>query len=374
MLLHTFQNSSLVSYALFDSHERLVEHPTGYFRFLKKRGRRDSSRRHIAYILKQHCEWIEQNSSFEQAKVDLVIQSLESEDILDWISDQRDKGISETTVNNREALLREFYKWSTTADAGHIREDIPWGEDNFTKNPHTRLPRFVTTEQVIRLLRGLHNESQRAAVHFIYDTGVRVSELRRITNRCLPNEKHWPEEVNYYPLLVPGSKPRDGNKFKFRYSIISRPVLARVRRLHSTPQYTLAKQWSIFDPDKPTFLNVHGEELTEDAIQKAITDAWIRQGGNRREVSPHRLRHGTAFIILQSEFGKQLLDNLLVLKSMLGHADIRTTEVYTAIPIAALQSLAGKRQIRLKYAEAQQIYDATYLPAREHKERRGRRR
>lgn len=369
LLLHTYQVQSLLRYVFFDSQERLVTRPTSYLRFLRRNDRPTESQRQIAYVVLQHCRWLEEN--FTGLTIDAALELVTSDDILDWINDQRAEGLSEATVNNREALIRGMYRWLTTTDAGKALNVIPWGERLFSRNPHKRLPRFVTVEQVIALLSGLHNESQRVATHFMYDTGVRVSELIRLTNQLLPNENDWPEEVNYYPLVVPGSKSYDGDKYKYRYTIISRPMLARVRRYQSNQSYVFAAGWSMFDPHKPVFLNTHGDALTVDSVQKAIKAAWVRQGRNKDEMSPHRLRHGTAYSVLQSEFGKELLDNLLILKNMLGHESIRTTEIYTSIPINALRSLAGKQQVRLKYEEAQQIYDATYLPARLHRERRG---
>lgn len=372
MILHKYtDSSSIASYALFDRHERLVQLPTAYLRSLKRHRRSEASQRHIANVLKLHCQWVESNLTFDGFHTDQIIQRLISEEILDWIDDQRETGLYENTINNREVLAREFYQWLTTAEGDRIRLDIPWGRKTFTRRSHTNLPRFVTMEQVIRLLNATHNESQRVALHFMYDTGVRVSELVRMTNDIMPNESDWPEDVNYYPLLVPGSKSRDSRKPKYRFTIISRPVLARINRYHSTPKYLFARGFSLYDPTRPTFLNTRYKPLSIDSVQKAISDAWKRQGGNPKEISPHRLRHGTAVSILRSELGKELHDNFLILKSMLGHAHISSTEIYAAIPIAALRSLMGKQQIRLKYDEAQQIYDATYLPIHQHKEKRG---
>ncbi|HWT03139.1 MAG TPA: tyrosine-type recombinase/integrase [Pyrinomonadaceae bacterium] len=372
MLLHKCQYESSTLYTLLDSQDRVAVHPTLYMRYLLKRARPVESQRQIAYVVKLHCQWVEESSRLRDSSVDEAVACIDGDDILDWINDQRKTGVSEATVNNRELLVREMYRWFTTASGGRVRTDLPWCDKPYSKTPHSRLPRFVTKEQVIRLLKGMHNESQRVAAHFMYDTGVRVSELVRLTNRYLPQESDWPEEVNYYPLLVPGSKPYDGRKYKYRYTIISRPVLARVRRYHATPEYIMAKAADMPGPDKPVFLNVHGGPLTKDSVQKGIRDAWLRQGGRFREVSPHRLRHGAAFSILQSEFGKELLDSMLILKGVLGHSQLSTTEIYSAIPVTALQSVAGRREVRLKYREAQDIYDATYLPRYMNTERRGR--
>jgi hypothetical protein len=83
------------------------------------------------------------------------------------------------------------------------------------------------------------------------------------------------------------------------------------------------------------------------------------------------LRHGTAFSVLRSEFGKRLSDRFLVLKSLLGHEHIKTTEIYASIPVAVLQSLSGDCQVSLRYEEANNIYEATYLPPYKHVEERG---
>lgn len=369
MFLHKHIEKTSFRYALFDTEERIAVHPTRYLNALARNERPPESQRQIAYVLKYFCGWLEEN--FEGVRVDEMLRLVTDVDIIDWVNDQRAAGVSESTIHNREVLTREMFRWLTTAGGGRLIKDLPWGERTFSKSPHSRLPRFVTEEQVITLLRGIHNESQRAAVHFMFDTGVRVSELVRLTNRYLPEERDWPDGANYYILEVPGSKSYDRSKYKFRYTILSRPVLARVRRYQSTHEYMLTKDWGIYNPDKPVFLNVFGEELSIDSVQKCIEAAWARQGRLKNEMSPHRLRHGMAYSVLRGEFGKELLDSLLVVKSSLGHARMKTTEMYTSIPVTALRSLADKQQIRLKHEEAQRIYDATYLPARAHKERRG---
>jgi integrase/recombinase XerD len=372
MLLHKCQDQSSILYTLFDSEDRVVVHPTAYLRHLRKTHRPTSSQRQIAYVVKLHCQFLEDSEDFQCLSVDETLCELTSEDILSWIETQRAAGLEENTIHNREAIVREMYRWLSTKEAS-VCQSIPWDDGTFTRESHDKLPRFVTANQVIKLLDGMYNESQRVAAHFMYETGVRVSELVRLARSCLPNESDWPDYVNYYPLLVPGSKPYRGGKHKFRYTIISKPALARVNRYHSSLAYKLAKGWSMFDQEKPLFLNVNGERLTEAAVYKGIKAAWLRQGGNPTEMSPHRLRHGTGFSVLRSEFGRDLLDNLLVLKGMLGHADVKTTEIYASIPIAALQSIRDHKQVHPRYAEADEIFRATYLPARLQTEKRGHR-
>lgn len=376
MILHKCEYESSLLYTLLDSNERVAVYPTAFFRALRKgRWKRrwpQTSQRTIAYAVKNHCDWLEQESPVSVGlTVDEALEEVESNDIHDWIEYQRDSGVTESTIANREALVCEMYKWLTAKGVG-VRSGIPWEDGLYTRAPKKRAPRFLTTEQVIRLLRGMHNESQRVATHLMYDTGVRASELIRLTNQYLPNESDWPEEVNYYPMLIPGSKSRT-EKFKFRYTVISRPMLARVRRYQASIEYKLNKNWRMYDRDKPVFLNIHGEKLTYESVYNCIADAWERQQGQSGEVSPHKLRHGTAYSVLRSELGKKVHDKMLLLKTTFGHAHIDTTEIYTAIPVAALEAMSGAQEVRIKYLEADEIYQATYLPGHKHVEKRGRR-
>lgn len=374
MIIHRCTHKSKSIYTLFDSQERVVRYASYYFFHLLQHFRHETSRRQIAHVIKLFCEWVESLPFYKSLSVDEALAAVESDDIVDWINEQRGLGLSNRTIHNREVLVRGMFRWLTTEDAGRVRTNIPWIEGTITKNPHKALPRFVTSEQVVRLLNGMHDEGQRTYTHCIYDIGVRVSELARLTCRDLPNEADWPDYVNYYPMEIKGSKAYDRAEFKPRYTIISRPMLARIRRYHATLGYKLAKRWNIFDRNKPLFLNVNGEPLTADGVRKCIKAAWLRQGGEADGMSPHRLRHGTAASVLRSELGKQLMDNLIILKRMLGHENIRTTEMYGSIPIAALQSLLNQEHVRVRYLEAQAILDATYRPERQHTEKRGRKR
>jgi integrase/recombinase XerD len=148
-------------------------------------------------------------------------------------------------------------------------------------------------------------------------------------------------------------------------------VLERIRRYHSTSDYKAAPGWKINDPEKPVFLSVHGTALSVGSVYKSIKSAWKRINGVQGKVSPHSLRHTTAYSMLQSEMGEDLHDKLLIIKGMFGHNSIRTTEIYCSIPLAVMESINSRREVRVRYQEAEQIYQFTYLPMSKNTERRG---
>jgi integrase len=83
------------------------------------------------------------------------------------------------------------------------------------------------------------------------------------------------------------------------------------------------------------------------------------------------MRHGTAFSVLTSNIGKDYQDKILTIKSMLGHANVRTTEIYTQISPAILSKLNTEGQKQNRFAEAGRIRSETYLPPLKHQEKRG---
>ncbi|MDQ3801446.1 MAG: site-specific integrase, partial [Acidobacteriota bacterium] len=128
-------------------------------------------------------------------------------------------------------------------------------------------------------------------------------------------------------------------------------------------EYRRAARWRVTDPEKPVFLNTKSEELSYSSVYKSIKRAWKRSGNSSAEadVSTHWLRHTTAYSVLRSELGATWQDKLLILKGMLGHNSIKTTEIYCSIPVVVMHSI-NRPDGRPLYEEAAEIYRSTYLP------------
>ncbi|HEY0048345.1 MAG TPA: hypothetical protein VGB68_03595 [Pyrinomonadaceae bacterium] len=111
-------------YSLFDSQERVVHRPTRYLERLRRSKRPVESQRQIANVIKLHGEWLEKSPFFQGLRIDEALSLVAGDDILEWINDQREAVISESTIHNREVLLREMYKWLTTEEAS-VRRQTP---------------------------------------------------------------------------------------------------------------------------------------------------------------------------------------------------------------------------------------------------------
>lgn len=355
---------------------QLVAPPTRWLRFLTLEPRYSSQTvRQYATNIKNLLTWFTWTDDYKNIPLDNVLAVCTRRDLQFWISYQRETGKSANTIHNREAVAKEFFDWLTSKDGGTIRtaENTVYKTDNLISPAAARkLPKYLSAEAVILLLNGFQNENERCMAHAMFDIGVRISEALRMQRKNLPDEKQFPDGLKYFPLKVFGSKGWGGN-IKERISIISSPVLARIRRYHQNAEYRFSPHFKQDDPEKPVFLNVNSNLQMARNFNKQIKSAAERAKLDPSEFSAHRFRHGAAYSILRSELGNSYVDKLVLVQQAFGHQQIKTTEIYASIPPAVLEQLNGNKTIASKYEEAKRIFDATFLSSRNHSERRGHR-
>jgi site-specific recombinase XerD len=324
------------------------------------------------------CRWIEEDRPYENLSIDENIKLLDRQDIVQWLSDMESQGVrSKKTLHAREAGVRQFLDWLTTQDGGCVRDlkSSPWGRDGqlpyVIARPNARSPKYVSAEVIVELLNGMHNECERCMFHAQYDMGLRISELIALRLGDLPEEHLFDQALAFIPICISGVKGRGGQK-KERITLISRAVLKRIKRYHSTREYKLAPDWDIDDPDKPAFLTANQAQWTRRNASKQFKRS-VRRMGLPGSLRTHWLRHGTAYSVLRSDIGRGYEDRMLMIQQMFGHTNLSTTEIYTQISPALLESLTKEGKAINRLGEAERIRESTYLGPLQHKERRGHR-
>ncbi|WP_231138298.1 tyrosine-type recombinase/integrase [Chromobacterium sp. Rain0013] len=207
--------------------------------------------------------------------------------------------------------------------------------------------------------------------HAQYDMGLRISELVDLKASDIPDDQLYDPTFEFIPICVNGVKGRGGQK-KERITLISRAVLKRIKRYHSSREYKLAPDWDINDPNKPAFLTANQLKWSARNASKQFK-ASVRRASLPNTLKTHWLRHGTAFSVLGSDMGKSYQDRMLMLQQMLGHSHLKTTEIYTQISPALLENLTKKGKEINRLDEAEYIRSHTYLGPLQHKEKRGHR-
>lgn len=182
-----------------------------------------------------------------------------------------------------------------------------------------RLPKTLSWEEVTRLLdlppRPLPEDHRdRAMVEVLYAAGLRVSELvgLRIDQCNL--------EIGYVGITGKGDKQR--------VVPLGRPAVEEVRAYLLAARPLLLKQRS----SRFVFVTRRGTPLTRQAFWKLLR-ARARRAGIARIPSPHMLRHSFATHLLQRGA------DLRSVQSMLGHADLTTTQIYTHVDSSQLKKV-----------------------------------
>ena len=225
--------------------------------------------------------------------------------------------LAPATIARRSAALRRFYGF--LVDEG-LRKDEP-----SAALPRPRLerplPRILDTDEVARMFEQAEDRAASgqtnavrnlALLELLYGSGLRASELVTLPRGALRKGQ---------PFLILRGK---GGKERL-VPISSRAEAAVERWLEHV---TGASAWLF--PGGKTHL---GRVRLFQIVRQMAADAGISPD----RISPHVLRHAFATHLLSGGA------DLRVLQSLLGHADIATTQIYTHVDSARLVELVNSR-------------------------------
>ena len=172
-----------------------------------------------------------------------------------------------------------------------------------------RLPEVLSPEEVAAILKRARNLKHRALLMILYSAGLRVGEVVRLR----------PPDLDIQRGLV---RVRSGKGGKDRYTLLAqRAVEAVSLYVDACPP----GDW-LFPGGKT------GRHLTTRSVQRIVKHV-AAAAGITKEVTTHTLRHSFATHLLEGG------TNLRVIQELLGHASVRTTQVYTHVAKYALESV-----------------------------------
>jgi integrase/recombinase XerD len=241
--------------------------------------------------------------------------AVEHDQLRDYLFQCRREGISNRSNARRISAVRAFFRFLL---AEKIVPEDPSRLLDLPKSGH-KLPRVLTAREIDRLLAGATGNDplslrNKAMLHLLYATGLRVSELVSLPVAAL----HL--TGGYLRILGKGNKERlvpFGEEAKERLEAYLR--LGRFSLLQKKSSDLL-------------FLTRKGRAMTRLRFWQIIRETALA-AGIRTDISPHMLRHSFATHLL--EHGADLRSVQL----MLGHADIATTQIYTHVDSDRLKSI-----------------------------------
>lgn len=248
--------------------------------------------------------------------LELPVTALSRANLESLVRDTMAEGLAPSSVARLVAATRGLYKFLRIA--GMV--DPNPAADLHAPRAFAGLPSFLSVADVDALLaapvvtepRGLRD---RALIEVLYATGLRVSELvgLRMTDLRL--------DQGYLQCLGKGHKQR--------IVPLGEEAVSWVRRYVSDSRPQLLKQ-----RESPwLFVNARaGQRLTRGGFWKILRGHGL-SAGVRAPLSPHVLRHSFATHLLERGA------DLRAIQSMLGHADLSTTQIYTHVLEARLRQV-----------------------------------
>ncbi len=251
------------------------------------------------------------------------LTSVERQQITDYMTGLKAKGMAAATIARKLAAVKAFYRFMTAE--GYMDANPAEVIEAGTKG--IKLPRVLSEDEVLRLLnqpdiKTAEGFRDRTMLEVLYATGMRVSELINLTlERVDLNMK-------YIIAFGKGSKERIvplgsvAAGFLQKYLDEVRPKLVHEERATNI-----------------VFLALGGHELTRQRFWQIIRTYGMEAGINKK-LTPHILRHS---------FATHLLDNGADLRSvqeLLGHSDISTTQIYTHLTNKRLRDIYAKAHPR----------------------------
>ncbi len=231
------------------------------------------------------------------------LERLERTDLREWIAGMSREGHAPSSVTRAVSAARGFFRFLMLD--GHIKRHP--AEDIHTPQKNSRLPQFLSEEEMERLLLAPDTKSDtgvhdRAMLEVLYAAGLRVSEMCSLKTSDI--------DLNTALLTC------QGKGSKQRRIPIGKSAVRWLQR-YLTIRNRLANE------GKAELFLHRGRQMTRQTAW-AIIKTYAAQAGVP-DISPHTLRHSFGTHLMQHGADSRSV------QALLGHADISTTEIYTHI-------------------------------------------
>lgn len=211
---------------------------------------------------------------------------------------------NENTRARRVIAIRRFFIYIT--DNQGLLENNPMKNLDIPKSKKA-LPKYLTLEEAQRLLSvidGPYKERDYAIITLFLNCGMRLSEL---------------VSIDYNDIKADGSLVITGKGNKERTVYLNNACLKAIAEY-------MKKRPNDGVKDKALFLSSRNQRISPKTVQHIVYSYLDKAGLGDRGLSVHKLRHTAATLMYQH--GNV---DLLLLKEILGHENLGTTEIYTHI-------------------------------------------
>lgn len=258
-----------------------------------------------------------------------LVKSVTLSDILGFLHFTMDKRSNQQKARARKAVsLRQFFKfltdnknWFEVSPASKLELPSP-------KNP---LPKYLTLEQANMLLaecseiNNWHDSRDYCIITFFLNCGLRLSELVRISVDDYITTKDAATGELYSFLKVLGK----GNKERIIY----------LNKACISAYEAYIKLRPDVKNEKALFLSGRHKRISNRRVEQIIESKMVKSGLSAFGFSVHKLRHTAATLMYQNGV------DVRILKEVLGHENLNTTQIYTHVSDLQIKQAMDKNPL-----------------------------
>jgi integrase/recombinase XerD len=271
-------------------------------------------------------------------------QCVQKNDVQAYIDFLYQRGLSSRSISRKLSAMRQFYDFDRQE---HQKNSSPMDGIHLPKYT-SALPQELSPEEIQALLqesaKDIRPEGRRlnAILEMLYATGMRISEL--VT---LPYDVLYPllESNQTCVLMAPleSSLSEEKEEETGACALYIQGKGGHERYVFLTPEcvsalnaYLTIRPVFSSAPDNPYVFASGKSHLTRQRVGQLLKELALKAQVNPLKVTPHGVRHAFATHLLRAGV------DLVMLKTLLGHQDIATTQIYTQIERSRFAEILSK--------------------------------
>lgn len=246
----------------------------------------------------------------------LRLVTASSADLSNWLADLAARGMAPSTQARKLSAVRRFFRF--LFQEGDRKDDPTARLDG--PSPEREVPDVLSREEVARLIAACEPDKRlKCLVELLYGAGLRASELVTLRVGNLPRRKagQWMSA----DIIIRGKGGKD------RLCPLGRAALIALAEWLDVREASLPDNPLLRSKAEGFVFPSRGKEghLTRRRLGQMLEELAAKAGIRSERVYPHALRHAYATHLLQGGA------DLRVVQTLLGHADIATTQIYTHV-------------------------------------------
>lgn len=255
------------------------------------------------------------------------VARVDTQMIVNFIAYTRNERKNNASTRNRKlSAIKSFFRH--VHNKKHYIDRNPAAEIDGIQKSKT-LSKYLTIDEAVRLLEAVNSDTESktrqrdySIIALFLNTGMRLSEL------CGLNLESFDPEMTFVKVLGKGSKERI-----IFLNNAARDAVVSYLRLRLDPRFIRTSEHAFF-------LSTRQQRISPKTVQWMVNKYLELAGLGSKGYSVHKLRHTAATLMYQS--GKV---DIRVLKDILGHEQLNTTQIYTHLVSKNMEEAMNKNPL-----------------------------